>query len=76
MHGSESHETGEVEPDLAAPVPVALLRLVLGLLQMGGAVFTLTLLATIGMATWTIGAAVVTTALTAGSSLLFRPAPR
>ena len=51
----------------------AWIRLALGFAQMGGAVFTLTLLATIGVHTWTIAAAVATTALSAGSSWFFTP---
>lgn len=50
----------------------ALLRLVLGFAQMGGAVVSLVLLLTLGTHLWTLIAAFSTTALTALSVFLFR----
>jgi len=77
MKRSESHgESAAATTGVAAPAPLALLRFTLGLLQMGGAVFTLTLLGTIGVGTCTIACALLTTALTATSAWFLRPAPR
>lgn len=50
----------------------ALLRLVLGFAQMGGAVVSFVLLLTLGAHLWTLVAAFSTTALTTLSVFLFR----